>query len=135
MASSIYAYALIFLCISIEVSPSVSQLHGGDDLLPGLDRQVSNSLVLDTQKCIASVLDVPGCVEEIITSLLSIQLRLIGPQCCKAALEFEDSCLPNIFPLSSLFPFTLRSLCPIQGSLPPTPPQLLVPIVARKVKN
>ncbi|XP_059315964.1 uncharacterized protein LOC132066767 [Lycium ferocissimum] len=135
MASSVYAYALIFLCISMEVSPSVSQLLGGGGLLPGLGGQVGNDILPDISKCLAMVLDVPGCVEEIITSFLSIQVRLIGPQCCKAALEFEDSCLPKILPLSSLFPFTLRNRCPIQGSLPPTPPQPLVPTVARKVKN
>ncbi|XP_059315540.1 uncharacterized protein LOC132066194 [Lycium ferocissimum] len=113
MASSVYAYALIFLCMSIEVSPSVSQSLGGGGLLPGLGGQIGNDLLPDIPKCLATVLNVPGCVEEIITSFLSIQLRLISPQCCKAALEFEDSCLPKIFPLSSLFPFTIRSLCPI----------------------
>ncbi|XP_059315532.1 uncharacterized protein LOC132066186 [Lycium ferocissimum] len=130
MASSIYVYALIFLCISMEVSPSVSQVLGGGGLLPGLGGQVGNSPLPDIPKCLAMVLNVPGCAEEIITSFLSTQPRLIGPQCCKAALEFEDSCLPKIFPLSSLFPFTIRSFCPIQGSLPPPSPQPLVPTVA-----
>ncbi|KAK4376522.1 hypothetical protein RND71_002818 [Anisodus tanguticus] len=130
--TSSYAYALIFLCISIEVSPSVSQLLGGGDLLPGLGDHVNNGLLPDIPKCLASVLNVPGCVEEIITSFLSIQPRLIGPQCCKAALEFEDNCLPKIFPLSSLFPFTLRSFCPNQGTLPRPSPQPLVPTLARK---
>ncbi|XP_060212270.1 uncharacterized protein LOC132639901 [Lycium barbarum] len=135
MASSVYAYALIFLCVSIEVSPSVSQLLKGDGLLPGLVGHVGNGLLPGIPKCFTTVLNVPGCVEELITSFLSIQPQLISPQCCKAALHFEDSCLPKIFPLSSLFPFTLRSLCPIQGSLPPTPLEAPVPMAARKVKN
>ncbi|MCD7472387.1 hypothetical protein HAX54_013617 [Datura stramonium] len=137
--TSVYAYALIFLCISIQFSPSVAQLLGGGGLLPGSGGQVGNDLLPDISKCVASVLNVPGCIEEILTSFLSIQLRLIGPQCCKAILDIEDSCWPKIFPLSSLFPLTIRSFCSIQGSLPPTSPQPLVPNngakIERKIKN
>lgn len=122
--TSVYAYALIFLCISIGVSPSVSQLLGeGGGLLPSL----GNGLFPDISDCLASVLDVPGCVEEIITSLLTIRLRLIGPQCCKVVLDIHESCWPMILPFGSVIPLTLRSFCPIQGSLPPTTPQPLVP--------
>ncbi|KAM3269419.1 hypothetical protein P3S67_030301 [Capsicum chacoense] len=121
--TSSYAYALIFLCISIEVSPSVSQLLGGGGLLPGS----GNDLFPDISKCLASVLNVPGCVEEILTSFLKVQLRLIGPQCCQATLEIEDSCWPKILPFSSIFPLTLKSYCSIQGSLPPAIHQPLHP--------
>lgn len=121
-----YAYALIFLCISIEISPSVSQLLGGEGLLPGLGGQLDNGLFPDISKCLASVFNVPGCVEEIITSFLTIRLRLIDPQCGIAVLDIHDSCWPKIFPFGSLFPLAFRSFCPIQGSLPPTSPQPLV---------
>uniref|UniRef100_A0A0V0GL80 Putative egg cell-secreted protein 1.2-like n=1 Tax=Solanum chacoense TaxID=4108 RepID=A0A0V0GL80_SOLCH len=137
--TSVYVYALIFLCISIEVSPSVSQLLGGEGLLPGLGGQLDNGLFPDISKCLASVFNVPGCVEEIITSFLTIRLRLIGPQCCKAVLDIHDSCWPKIFPFGSLFPLTLRSFCPIQGPLPPTSPQPLVPNngvkIVHEIKN
>lgn len=134
-----YAYALIFLCISIEISPSVSQLLGGEDLLPGLGGQLDNGLFPDISKCLASVFNVPGCVEEIITSFLTIRLRLIGPQCCKAVLEIHDSCWPKILPFGALLPLTLKSFCPIQGSLPPSTPQTLFPNsdmkIVRNIKN
>ncbi|PHU02132.1 hypothetical protein BC332_27383 [Capsicum chinense] len=121
--TSSYAYALIFLCISIEVSPSVSQLLGGGDLLPGS----GNDLFPDISKCLASVLNVPGCIQEVVTSFLTVQFRLIGPQCCKTILDMEDSCWPKILPISSIFPLTLKSFCSIQGSLPPPTPQPIVP--------
>ncbi|WMV40400.1 hypothetical protein MTR67_033785 [Solanum verrucosum] len=128
--TSVYTYTLIFLCISIKISPSISQLLGGGrgGLLPGSEGQVDNVLFPDISKCVASVLNVPGCVEEIITSFLRTQLQLIGPQCCKSILDIHDSCWPKIFPFSSLFPLTLRSFCSIQGSLPPTssPPPLVI---------
>lgn len=122
--TSVYTYIFIFLCISIKISPSISQLHGegggGGGLLPGSEGQVDNVLFPDISKCVTSVLNVPGCVEEIVTSFLRVQPRLIGPQCCKAVLDIHDSCWPKIFPFSSLFPLTLKSFCSIQGSLPPT---------------
>nr|XP_009782409.1 PREDICTED: uncharacterized protein LOC104231154 [Nicotiana sylvestris] len=128
--TSVRVYALVFLCISIEVCPSIAQLLGGGLLPDSGPGQVDNGLFPDISKCLASVLNVPGCVEEILTSFLSIRFRLIGPQCCKAALDIEERCWPKIFPLSSLFPLTLRSFCSIQGSLPPTFPPPQVPIVA-----
>ncbi|KAF3656189.1 putative F-box protein-like [Capsicum annuum] len=116
--TSVYAYALIFLCISIEVSPSVGggllPGLGGGGLLPGLGGQPDNGLLPDISKCLASVFNVPGCVEEVISSFLSIQPRLIGPQCCKAVLDISDTCLPKILPFSSVIPLTLRNFCPIQ---------------------
>ncbi|CAN4075817.1 unnamed protein product [Withania somnifera] len=118
--TSVYTYVLIFLCIFYEVFPGISQLHEGGGLLPSLGGRIDNSLFPDISKCLASVLNVPGCVEEIITSFFSIKFQLIGPQCCKAVLDIEDSCLPKIFPFSSIFPLTLQSFCSIQGSLPPT---------------
>ncbi|MCD7472389.1 hypothetical protein HAX54_013619 [Datura stramonium] len=138
--TSVYAYyGLIFLCIFVEISPGVSQLLGGGGLLPGLGGQVDNGLLPDISKCLASVLNIPGCVEEIITSFLSIQPRLIGPQCCKAALDIEDSCWPKILPFSSLFRLTLGSFCSIQGSLPSSTIQPLVSNndvkIVREIKN
>ncbi|KAL5787417.1 hypothetical protein ACOSP7_004366 [Xanthoceras sorbifolium] len=35
---------------------------------------------------------IQGCVQDIITSLLSHQVRLIGPACCKALNEGDDKC-------------------------------------------
>ncbi|PHU02182.1 hypothetical protein BC332_27433 [Capsicum chinense] len=119
--TSAYAYALIFLCISIEVSPSVSQLLGVGDLLPGPGVAFPDILISfpDISKCLESAINVPGCVEEILTSFLKVQYRLIGPQCCKAALDIEDSCWIKILPFSSIFPLTLKSFCSIEGSFPP----------------
>ncbi|KAK4729213.1 hypothetical protein R3W88_022201 [Solanum pinnatisectum] len=118
--TSVYTYTLIFLCISIKISPSISQLLRGGGLLPSSEGQVDNVLFRDISKCVASVLNVSGSVEEIITSFLRTQLRLISPQCCKVVLDIHYSCWLKIFPFSSLFPLTFKRFCSIQGSLPPT---------------
>ncbi|KAM3328267.1 hypothetical protein P3S68_032959 [Capsicum galapagoense] len=137
--TSVYAYVLIFLCISIELSPSVSQLFGGGGLSPGLGGQIGNGLFPDISKCLASVFNVPGCVEEVISSFLSIQPRLIGPQCCRAISDISDTCLPKILPFSSFIPLVLGNFCPIQGPPPPIIPQPIVPNggikMVRKIKN
>ncbi|XP_059310589.1 uncharacterized protein LOC132061933 [Lycium ferocissimum] len=106
---SLYSSMLITVCISMLTSPSLSLLFGGPDMIA---------------KCFASVGDVPGCVEEIITSFLSIQLRLLGPQCCRAALDIDDGCWPNVFPFNPFFPPALKNFCSTtQAQLPPPSPQ------------
>ncbi|KAK1359261.1 hypothetical protein POM88_043735 [Heracleum sosnowskyi] len=61
--------------------------------------------------CLSTIGDIPGCVEEVITSFLTLQIT-IGPQCCKALLDVEDNCWSQVFPLiTSTFPLCLRSFC------------------------
>ena len=61
--------------------------------------------------CLSTIGDIPGCVEEVITSILTIQIR-IGPQCCRAVLDVEDNCWGQVFPLiTSTFPLSIRRYC------------------------
>lgn len=61
--------------------------------------------------CLSTIGDIPGCVQEVITSFLTFQIR-IGPQCCRALLDVEDNCWSQVFPLlTSSFPLCLRSFC------------------------
>ncbi|XWS27098.1 hypothetical protein CRYUN_Cryun26dG0087200 [Craigia yunnanensis] len=65
----------------------------------------------DVQKCLATIQTIHGCLEEIITSFLSLQFQLIGPVCCKTFLEIEDKCLPKIFPFGPFFVPLLKKQC------------------------
>uniref|UniRef100_A0A0D3DJV3 Prolamin-like domain-containing protein n=1 Tax=Brassica oleracea var. oleracea TaxID=109376 RepID=A0A0D3DJV3_BRAOL len=56
----------------------------------------------DVAKCWSSVMDIPGCIIEIYTSILTGQFGHIGPSCCKAFLEAEANCLPKL-PFNPLF--------------------------------
>ncbi|XP_056857929.1 uncharacterized protein LOC130507233 [Raphanus sativus] len=72
----------------------------------------------DVAKCWSSVMNVPGCIIEIYTSLLTGKFGHIGPACCKAFLEAEANCLPKvpIYPL-----FLSKEQCSRFGSAaPPT---------------
>ncbi|KAK3222725.1 hypothetical protein Dsin_009750, partial [Dipteronia sinensis] len=41
-------------------------------------------------KCLSTHQSVKGCIQEIITSFLSRQVKLIGPACCKVLNEVDD---------------------------------------------
>ncbi|KAF6150280.1 hypothetical protein GIB67_033979 [Kingdonia uniflora] len=52
------------------------------------------------QKCLSTLQRVERCVQDVITSFLSFHVRLIGPACCKAIVEVNDSCWHKIFPVN-----------------------------------
>lgn len=61
--------------------------------------------------CLSTIGDIPGCVQDVITSFLTLQIK-IGPECCKALLDIEDNCWRQVFPLiTSTFPSLVRKFC------------------------
>nr|XP_009595110.1 uncharacterized protein LOC104091470 [Nicotiana tomentosiformis]XP_016451382.1 PREDICTED: uncharacterized protein LOC107776079 [Nicotiana tabacum] len=111
---TLYSTMLIILSMSIVSTPCFGQFLG---LLPNFGGIGPDSIT----KCLTSVNDVPNCIEEIITSFLSIQLHLLGPQCCKAALDIDDGCWPKIFPFNPFFPPAIKSFCSAEAQIPPPP--------------
>ncbi|KAK1357118.1 hypothetical protein POM88_050374 [Heracleum sosnowskyi] len=62
-------------------------------------------------KCFSTLNDIPGCFQEVLSSFLSIQIK-IGPDCCKALLDIEDYCWSKAFPyITPSFPVLLRTFC------------------------
>lgn len=75
----------------------------------------------NSNKCLATVGEAPRCVQEVISSIFSLQLRFIGPTCCKALLDVEENCWRQVFPLvAASIPSLLRSFCTTSTS-----PQLI----------
>ncbi|KAI5679626.1 hypothetical protein M9H77_00853 [Catharanthus roseus] len=73
--------------------------------------------------CLVSFVNTQGCIQELIASFLSLQVHLLGPQCCKAAMAIDDNCWPKIFPLNPLFPPEVKNYCATIVPLPlPLPP-------------
>ncbi|KAK4727785.1 hypothetical protein R3W88_032702 [Solanum pinnatisectum] len=106
---ALYSTMLISL-----LSISIVNAQFFDGLLPNFGGLLPNFGGLGPDSittCLTSVNDVPNCVEEIITSFLSIQPHLIGPQCCEAALDITDECWPNFFPFNPFFPQAIRNFC------------------------
>ncbi|KAM7267904.1 hypothetical protein ACFE04_010070 [Oxalis oulophora] len=71
-------------------------------IIPGFD---------DLTKCLGEFTSVGGCIGEIQRALYSGQLKIVGPECCKAVLRISDKCWPKLFPLTPLFPDVLRNFC------------------------
>ncbi|XP_055822611.1 uncharacterized protein LOC129891325 [Solanum dulcamara] len=76
----------------------------------------------EADKCLATLRNTPNCIQEILGALFKIPFHFIGPpfqsigpQCCKVVIDIEDNCWPKIFPISPLFPLTLKNLCNTQG--------------------
>ncbi|KAF6158058.1 hypothetical protein GIB67_014852 [Kingdonia uniflora] len=65
----------------------------------------------EIKECLSTIRSVEGCIEEVISSFLSTQVRLIGQSCCKAIVKVSDKCLPKIFPSNPLFPPLIKNFC------------------------
>ncbi|KAI3446843.1 hypothetical protein Pfo_003508 [Paulownia fortunei] len=113
--SLLHVIALI-ACTSILATPALAHLLGDLGLLGG-------GLGLpDVQQCLTSIFGVRGCLHELIFSVLSLQPQLLGPACCKAFLQIDESCWPKVFPLNPAFPPTLKDYCVVIQDSPQTPP-------------
>ncbi|KAK0574659.1 hypothetical protein LWI29_026830 [Acer saccharum] len=120
-ASVNFSIALILACVFIVIAPGLA----AEPEFPPLFGQDPN-----VAKCLSTLQSVQGCVQEIITSFLSHQVKLIGPACCKALNEVDDNCWPKVFPLDPFFPTLLKNYCatvvPGGASPTPTPPAKLL---------
>ncbi|KAL5786336.1 hypothetical protein ACOSQ2_008728 [Xanthoceras sorbifolium] len=117
-ASVRFSIALIIACVFTVIATTLAAEPAVG--LPPLFGQDP-----DIQKCLSTLQNVQGCVQEIITSFLSHQVQLIGPACCKALNEVDDKCWPKVFPLDPFFPPLLKNYCAtvVPGASPtPTPP-------------
>ncbi|KAG8372676.1 hypothetical protein BUALT_Bualt12G0091400 [Buddleja alternifolia] len=127
---TIYVFPLIFVFISIATAlniPDLSNGIGGLGFLPGLGGTSPPSTIgglPEITGCLTAVTSVPGCAEELLSSVLTLQIQLLSPSCCGALLQVEENCWPKIFPLNPLFPSTLKTFCTSVQALPvaPTPP-------------
>ncbi|XP_047978829.1 uncharacterized protein LOC125220725 [Salvia hispanica] len=97
---------------------------GDGNLIPGLP--IPDFPVIP---CLTSVTGVSVCIKDLISSVLSIQLRPISTACCDSVLKVDDSCWPKVFPTNPLIPIVIESIClwsqahpfPFSTSAPPPP--------------
>ncbi|KAG0462884.1 hypothetical protein HPP92_021360 [Vanilla planifolia] len=57
----------------------------------------------DVFRCWNAVAEVEDCAVKLVPAFLSLHIRLT-PQCCKAVLDIEESCLPIVFTNPTLGP-------------------------------
>ncbi|KAL2504326.1 Protein of unknown function (DUF1278) [Abeliophyllum distichum] len=99
------AIALIFACISIVATPNFAQQLNVSDL------SLTDSDLTHSLQCIRSVITIPRCFEELLVSIFSLKLELLGPECCEALLKVDANCWPEGIPVNPLFPLVIKGYC------------------------
>ncbi|KAK7849676.1 eukaryotic translation initiation factor 2 subunit alpha like protein [Quercus suber] len=82
----------------------VSGITTGKAALPGI--LPGNQ---DIQECWSSLSGVPGCLTDVMNSLLNGRVNFFGPTCCKAITLVSDHCLPKLFPFNPAFHSTIKN--------------------------
>lgn len=99
-------FLLVAICITTSVNAQLPQFP-----LP-FPFQPSSGMpgMPDMTKCLSTFMNVPGCFAEIFQSVMTGKFGNIGPACCKAFLEAEAYCTPNL-PFNPFFPPMLKQQC------------------------
>ncbi|CAN6707497.1 unnamed protein product [Malus baccata var. baccata] len=83
--------------------------------IPGLRPPVDPT---EIAKCRSSLQSIPGCAQEIITTIFTSKFSL-GPACCKAFVEVDEKCLLKLFPLFPSISALLKNNCAQVNAAPP----------------
>ncbi|XP_010531626.1 PREDICTED: uncharacterized protein LOC104807891 [Tarenaya hassleriana] len=113
------AMLVVALCIGDLARSGIAQVQQPQQL-PNLPGIFPPGFPIDITKCWSSLINIPGCLVEITTSILTGHFGHIGPMCCKEFSAIEDNCLPKMFPMIPFFPQLLKSSCSGNAAAPPT---------------
>ncbi|KAL1561174.1 hypothetical protein AAHA92_03912 [Salvia divinorum] len=110
----LFAATVCFTFVSITIALDIpNQPDAGldENLILGLPGLGDGDLIPPVIPCLRSVTGVGVCIRDLISSILSIQLRPISTACCDAVLRVEETCWPKIFPTNPLIPVVIESIC------------------------
>ncbi|GER37716.1 ECA1 gametogenesis related family protein [Striga asiatica] len=120
----LHALALILLLWA-----STFSLHRASaTLIAGLGLEAGSLKLPKIQQCAGSIMAVPDCLNSIIFSALSLNPQQVGPTCCQAFLQIDQSCWPKLFILNPTFPSSLKDCCVGIQNSPPKVPSLPLPL-------
>lgn len=111
---SLHLILALIATASVLATPAAAKFLGDLGLFGG------GLFFPEAQQCLNGIFSVRGCLHELLFSVLTLQPRLLGPTCCTAVLQIDDSCWPKMIPLDSAFPSSLKNFC--LASAPPPPP-------------
>ncbi|KAF8110407.1 hypothetical protein N665_0084s0017 [Sinapis alba] len=105
-------FLLVALCIVASGNTQLLQLP--------LPFPIPPSLVMpDITKCFSTLMNIPGCIAEISQSIVTYKFGNIGSAYCKAFMEAETNCTPNLSFNPFLIPL-LKEHCSKVASPPTT---------------
>ncbi|XP_024012457.1 uncharacterized protein LOC112086807 [Eutrema salsugineum] len=97
-------FLIVAICIATSVNAQQPQLPFPFQPNPGMPGMP------DITKCLSTLMNIPGCFAEISQSIITGKFGNIGTACCKAFLEAEANCTPNL-PFNPFFPPMLKQQC------------------------
>lgn len=70
--------------------------------------------------CLQTLEEVPGCFQDVIHSVVNLEITILGPNCCKAVLDIDRDCWRQFFPLihDLTIPLSLRTYCNVTSNSP-----------------
>ncbi|EOA22066.1 hypothetical protein CARUB_v10002606mg [Capsella rubella] len=116
---SVFPLLVVILCITASVNAQLPQFPPIQFPFPN-PFQPSPGMpgMPDLTKCWSTVMDLPGCLAEIRQAVMTGKIWTVGPACCKAFLDAEANCTPNL-PFNPFFPPMLKQQC-MKNAAPPT---------------
>ncbi|KAK1400064.1 hypothetical protein POM88_009927 [Heracleum sosnowskyi] len=109
----LYATILVLICV-LRMSP---RGHGQPGIFEGYI-------------CLQTLEEVPGCFQDAIHAVVNLEIRVLGPACCKAVLDIDRDCWRQFFPLihDLTIPLQLRTYCNITANPLLSPQQQELPL-------
>lgn len=72
--------------------------------------------------CLATLTGFQDCAQEVVSSMATFQVQLVGPECCRALAEADNKCWPKALPVNPFYPPLLKNHCSTQLRLAPSLP-------------
>ncbi|EOA15254.1 hypothetical protein CARUB_v10028653mg [Capsella rubella] len=113
---SVFPLLVVTLCIAASVNAQLPQFPPIQFPFPNPFQPMPG--MPDLTKCWSTVMDLPGCLAEIRQAVMTGKFWTVGPACCKAFLDAEANCTPNL-PFNPFFPPMLKQQC-MKNAPPPT---------------
>ncbi|KAK7814153.1 hypothetical protein CFP56_003480 [Quercus suber] len=62
-------------------------------------------------QCLSSIVNLLGCLTQILSSLINGQFGIVGSSCCNAITQIEENCLSKLLPTIHIFTPLLNNSC------------------------
>ena len=63
------------------------------------------------ERCLSSIVNIPRCSTQILSSLINGQFSIVDSSCCNAITQIEENCLSKLFPMIHIFTPLLNNSC------------------------
>ena len=102
------ALILLCVCLAVLVPTGLAQLPQIPELFSSPRTGGPSGA---NEQCLSSIENIPGCWNQILSSLINGQFSIVGSSCCNAITQIEENCLSKLFPSIHIFTPLLNNSC------------------------